>query len=298
MKIVLLGRNGQVGHELQRALLPLGSVTAFGREECDLLNAASLTSTLRNVAPQVIVNAAAYTAVDKAESEYAAAHRVNAEALGEIAQYARQNDALLVHYSTDYVFDGSKAGPYSETDPTNPLSVYGCTKLAGEVAIKESGCNYLVFRTSWVYSNHGSNFLKTMLRLARDRETLNVVADQRGAPTSAELIADVSLLAIAAYREGRLANGIYHLTASGSTSWHEFAKHIIGRARENGAPLKLSPKNILAIGTDEYPTAALRPKNSMLSTALLTQALGLDLPDWTDHANRAIDQLTKLETSV
>ncbi|PPA77357.1 dTDP-4-dehydrorhamnose reductase [Achromobacter spanius] len=296
MRIVLLGKNGQVGHALQRALLPLGPVCAFGREECDLVDPALLASTLRRVNPQVIVNAAAYTAVDKAESEQDTARRINTDAVAEIAEFARETGALLVHYSTDYVFDGQKRGPYIESDIPHPQNVYGATKLAGEVAIIASGCDALIFRTSWVFSNHGGNFLKTMLRLARDRETLNVVADQHGTPTSAELIADVTLLAIAAQRQGRLNNGVYHMTAAGSTSWHGFAKHIIGRARANGAALKLTPDNIRAISTAEYPTAAQRPKNSTLSTAALKHALGVELPDWTSHANRAIDQLTKLET--
>ncbi len=296
MRIVLLGKNGQVGHELQRTLLPLGPVSAFDRKECDLADPAALASALREAAPAVIVNAAAYTAVDKAQSDQDAARRVNTDAVAEIANIARATGALLVHYSTDYVFDGESAAAYVESDFTNPQNIYGATKLAGEAAIIESGCDALIFRTSWVYSNHGGNFLKTMLRLARDRDSLNVVADQHGTPTSAELIADLTLVAIAAHRQGQLSSGIYHLTADGSTSWHQFAQHIIGRANDNGAALKLSSENIHAIGTDQYPTAAQRPKNSTLSTAKLRQALGIALPDWTVHANRAIDQLTKLET--
>lgn len=296
MRIVLLGKNGQVGHELQRTLLPLGSVSAFDREECDLANPALLASTLRQAAPEVIVNAAAYTAVDKAQSDQDAARRVNTDAVAELAEIARDTGALLVHYSTDYVFDGESVQPYVEDDPTNPQNVYGATKLAGEAAIIASGCKALIFRTSWVYSSHGGNFLKTMLRLAKDRDSLNVVADQQGTPTSAELIADLTLLAIAAHRHGDLATGVYHMTASGSTSWHAFAQHIIGRARDNGAALKLAPDHIQAIRTDQYPTAAQRPKHSTLNTAKLRRALGVTLPDWTVHADRAIDQLTKLET--
>lgn len=296
MRIVLLGKNGQVGHELQRTLLPLGSVSAFDREECDLANPSLLASTLRQAAPEVIVNAAAYTAVDKAQSDQDAARRVNTDAVAELAKIARDTGALLVHYSTDYVFDGESVQPYVEDDPTNPQNVYGATKLAGEAAIIASGCKALIFRTSWVYSSHGGNFLKTMLRLAKDRDSLNVVADQQGTPTSAELIADLTLLAIAAHRHGDLATGVYHMTASGSTSWHAFAQHIIGRARDNGAALKLAPDHIQAIRTDQYPTPAQRPKHSTLNTAKLRRALGVTLPDWTVHANRAIDQLTKLET--
>ena len=296
MRIVLLGKNGQVGHELQRTLLPLGPVSSFDRESCDLTKPASLASTLGDLAPQVIVNAAAYTAVDKAESERDAAQRVNSDAVGEMAEFARVSGALLVHYSTDYVFDGDQTTPYTESDPPNPQNVYGQTKLAGEEAIINSGCDYLIFRTSWVFSNHGGNFLKTMLRLARDRESLNVVADQHGTPTSAELIADVTLLAISAHRSGQMASGIYHLTPAGATTWHGFAQHIIARALKNGVVLKLSAQGINAITTDEYPTAARRPKNSTLNSEALERALRVELPHWTAHANRAIDQLTKLET--
>ncbi|SIT21109.1 dTDP-4-dehydrorhamnose reductase [Achromobacter sp. MFA1 R4] len=296
MRIVLLGKNGQVGHELQRALLPLGEVLAFGRDECDLASPASLEAVLRDAAPQVIVNAAAYTAVDKAESDQDTARLVNADAVGVLADYCASTGALLVHYSTDYVFDGEKSNAYIESDAPNPQSVYGATKLAGESAIIKSGCPALVFRTSWVYSTHGGNFLKTMLRLARERDALNVVADQHGTPTGAELIADVTLLAIAAHRKGDLPSGIYHLTASGSTSWHAFARHIIGRALHNGAQLKLTADDVHAIGTADYPTAARRPRNSTLDATALSQALGLQLPDWRVHADRVIDQLTKLET--
>lgn len=296
MRIVLLGKNGQVGQELQRALLPLGEVMAFGRDTCDLANSAELATALSDASPQIIVNAAAYTAVDKAESDQETARLVNVDAVRVMADYSAKTGALLVHYSTDYVFDGEKSGAYLESDAPNPQSVYGATKLAGEAAITDAGCTALVFRTSWVYAQHGANFLKTMLRLAGERDTLKVVADQFGTPTGAELIADVTLLAIAAQREGRLSPGTYHLTAGGSTSWHAFARHIIGRALQNGAELKLTADDVHAIGTADYPTAARRPKNSTLDTSALSAALGLQLPHWHVHADRVIDQLTKLET--
>lgn len=277
-------------------MLPLGEVVAFGRDTCDLADPARVATVLSDASPQVIVNAAAYTAVDKAESDQETARLVNTDAVRAMANYSAKTGALLVHYSTDYVFDGEKSSAYIESDTPNPQSVYGATKLAGEEAIIKAGCPALVFRTSWVYARHGGNFLKTMLRLASERDMLKVVADQVGTPTGAELIADVTLLAIAAHREGRLPTGLYHLTASGATSWHGFARHIIGRALRNGAQLKLTADDVHAIGTADYPTAARRPKNSTLDTSALSAALGLQLPDWSVYANRVIDQLTKLET--
>ena len=295
MKILLLGKDGQVGHALQRALQPLGEVIALGRNAADLQDLPELQTVLATHAPEIIVNAAAYTAVDRAESDAAAAFRVNAEAVGVLAAWARDSGALLVHYSTDYVFDGSKATAYAETDAPNPQSVYGKSKHAGEIAIQRSGCNALIFRTSWVFSAHGSNFIKTILRLAAERDSLNVVADQQGTPTSAELIADVTALAIPGYFSGALRPGIYHLTAAGNTTWHEFARHVVARARDNGAALRLDPRQIRAITTAEYPLPAKRPANSCLDTRTLRDALGLSLPDWTIHVNRTVDQLTRRE---
>lgn len=295
MKILLLGKDGQVGHELQRALQPLGEVIALGRTAADLQNLPGLKTVLAAHAPRIIVNAAAYTAVDKAESDEAAAFRVNAEAVGVLAAWARDSGALLVHYSTDYVFDGSKTTVYSETDDPNPQSVYGKSKRAGETAIQHSGCNALIFRTSWVFSAHGGNFIKTILRLAAERDSLNVVADQQGTPTSAELIADVTALAIPGYFSRTLPPGIYHLTAAGTTTWHEFACHVVARARANGAALKLDVRQIRAITTAEYPLPAKRPANSCLDTRALRNALGLGLPDWTIHVDRTVDQLTRRE---
>ncbi len=291
MKILLIGKNGQVGRELQRTLLPLGEVVALGRDALDLGNQAALKQMLESQAAGIIVNASAYTAVDRAEADEAGANAINATAVGLMAEYARAHGALLVHYSTDYVFDGDKAGPYVEDDATAPRSAYGRSKCAGERAIVASGCKALVFRTSWVFSAHGGNFIKTMLRLAGERDSLNVVADQVGAPTSAELIADVTALALAAYCRGVLADGIYHLTASGATSWHGLASYAIACARDRGAVLKVEPAQICPIPTEAYPLPAKRPKNSRLDTSKLSGALGLQLPDWKVYVDRLIEQL-------
>ncbi len=291
MKIVLLGANGQVGHELARTLLPLGTVHALRHADADLTELTTLAQRVKDVRPDLIVNAAAYTAVDRAESDEATAHRVNALAVGVLADAARSAGALLVHYSTDYVFDGSGSRPWQETDPTGPQSAYGRTKLAGEAAIAASGCRALVFRTSWVHGGHGGNFIRTMLKLAAEREALSVVADQIGAPTSAELIADVTMLAIAACRQDRLDTGLYHLSAAGETSWHGLAVHAIERARRLGHPVRIDQGAIRAIATADYPTPARRPANSRLDTDMLASALGLALPEWTVHADRTVDQL-------
>ena len=293
MKVLLFGKDGQVGRELQRTLLPFGELITLNRQSADLQkNLPGLGALIDSAKPDLIVNAAAYTAVDKAESDAETAFRVNAEAVAIMARHAVQNDALLIHYSTDYVFDGQKQGAYLESDPTHPLGIYGLSKLKGEESILQSRCKALIFRTSWVFSSHGSNFLKTILRLAKEKKTLNVVADQIGAPTSAELIADVTALAIAGFRSGNLSSGLYHLTANGATSWHRFAGHIVDHAAANGIPLQLESSNIHAISTEDYPVPAKRPKNSRLDTALLSSRLGLQLPDWTVHVNRTIDQLT------
>lgn len=292
MRILLLGKDGQLGRELQRTLLSFGEVVALGRIDADLSNPESLRTMLEQKAPDMIVNAAAYTAVDMAESDAAAAVRVNAEAVAVLADYAKRKDILLVHYSTDYVFDGSKLGAYVETDMPAPQSVYGRSKLAGEEAIRGSSCHALVFRTSWVHSSHGGNFIKTILRLAKERESLNVVDDQFGAPTSAELIADVTALAIMAYRLGKLPCGLYHLVSSGATTWHGLACRIVERAQGNGVAIKLQSNRIKPISSEEYPTPAKRPKNSRLDSNALASALKIDLPDWTIHVDRTIDQLT------
>ena len=294
MKILLLGKNGQVGWELQRALAPLGTVVALDRGGADglcgdLEDLDGLARTVRRLAPDVIVNAAAYTAVDKAETDIERAQRINAEAPGVLASATATVGALLVHYSTDYVFDGSGDTPWREDAPTAPLSVYGRTKLSGEEAIRATGCRHLILRTSWVYAARGGNFARTMLRLAAERERLTVIADQHGVPTGAELIADVSAHAIRAERADRGLGGTYHLAASGETSWHGYASFVIERARELGAALEVS--EIAPIGTRDYPSAAARPLNSRLDTARLRERFGLAMPDWRDGVARMLHEI-------
>ena len=289
MKILLLGANGQVGTELRATLPPLGDVTAYDRDEVDFTNLEQVRDVIRNVAPDVIVNAAAYTAVDKAESEKEIAERLNHEAVAVMADEAKRSGALLVHYSTDYVYDGTKQSPYVETDATNPISVYGATKLRGDEAIAASGCRHIIFRTTWVYAAHGANFVKTMLRLAKERDELTVIADQFGAPTSAGLLADVTAKAI---KDGSLS-GTYHLVAGGETTWHGFAQFILAEAQKLGYVLKAGPAQVKAIPTSAYPTPAKRPANSRLSTDKLKTALKIELPSWETHARAVIAALPK-----
>lgn len=294
MKILLLGKNGQVGWELQRALAPLGHVVALDREGADGLRGDletldALAHTVRKAAPDVIVNAAAYTAVDKAETDVARAHRINAEAVGVLATEAARLDALLVHYSTDYVFDGSGTRPWREDSPTAPLSEYGRSKLAGEEAIRARGCRHLIFRTSWVYAARGGNFARTMLRLAAERERLTVIADQIGAPTGADLIADVSAHAIRASLATPALCGTYHLVAEGETSWHGYAQFVIEQARTLGALLKVG--EIAPIASSDYPSAAARPLNSRLDTGRLRTNFALHLPDWRDGVARMLHEI-------
>ena len=298
MKILLLGATGQVGNALRRTLLPLGTVVAPTRAQANLADLAGLQGLLAAQSPDLVVNAAAHTAVDAAQADPAPAFRVNAQAAAVLAAHARQHDALLVHYSTDYVFDGAKRSPYLETDAPAPLNEYGRSKLAGEQAIQASGCRALILRTGWVYAAQGQNFVNTVLRLARQRDALRVVADQVGAPTSAELVADVTALAVAAYRKQGLRAGLYHLSAAGQASWHELACHIVGRARHAGIPMRLRPEHIQAIATEDYPLPAPRPRNSRLDTGLLSHALGLALPDWTVHLDRTIDCLAAREAGT
>ncbi|ATE60011.1 dTDP-4-dehydrorhamnose reductase [Thauera sinica] len=294
MKILLLGSNGQVGWELQRSLAPLGEVVALDRSGApglcgDLSRMDELAAGVRRLAPDVIVNAAAYTAVDKAESEPELAHAINAGAVGRLAAEAAALGAWLVHYSTDYVFDGSGGQPWREDAATAPLSVYGRTKLAGEEAIRASGCRHLILRTSWVYAARGGNFARTMLRLATERERLTVIADQTGAPTGADLIADVSAHALrSAMRDANLS-GTYHLAAAGETSWHGYARFVIEEARALGIALKAT--DIAAIPTSDYPTPARRPLNSRLDTTRLRQRFGLALPDWRPGVRRMLREV-------
>ena len=297
MKILLFGKGGQVGWELQRSLAVLGEVIALDFDSVGLCgnfaDLAGLAATIRQVAPDVIVNAAAHTAVDKAESEPDLARTLNALAPGVLADEAQKLGAWLVHYSTDYVFDGSGNTPWRETDATGPLSVYGQTKLEGEQAVARC-TRHLIFRTSWVFAARGGNFAKTMLRLAREREQLSVIADQFGAPTGAELLADVTAHALRSVlsepESSRLA-GLYHLVAAGETSWHGFACHVLERAQARGQTLKAGPANVLAIGTADYPTPAKRPFNSRLDTTRLRTAFGLHLPDWRIGVDRMLDEI-------
>lgn len=300
IKILITGSTGQVGFELLRSLAPLGEVIAPTRAELDLADLAKVASVLRHTAPDVIVNAAAWTAVDAAESHSGQAYVLNAELPEQLAQYARQHDSRLIHYSSDYVYAGDGDTPRSEQATSQPLSVYGRSKLAGDQAIIDSRCRHLIFRTSWVYSAHGHNFLNTMLRLAQERSELRVVNDQIGAPTPARLIAQVTALALTQKIASRPSSaqrslftphpsrftthpslgGIYHLAARGETSWHGFACEILRQAAARGLPLKASPERVMAIPTSGYPTPAERPLNSRLDISRLEKDLGLQMPEW------------------
>ncbi len=295
MKILLLGCGGQVGWELQRSLAPLGLVTACdfdtpGDLKADFSQPESLRALVARVQPGLIVNAAAHTAVDKAESEPELARAINATAPGVLAAEAARHGALLVHYSTDYVFDGSGDQPRREDAATGPLSVYGRTKLEGEELIRSSGCSHLIFRTSWVYAARGGNFAKTMLRLAAERDALNVIDDQIGAPTGAELLADVTAhAALRALAEPALA-GTYHCAAAGQTSWHGYARLVIEHARATGVAMKVASDAVKPIATSAYPTPAQRPLNSRLATDKLQQTFGLSLPDWQSGVRRMLTE--------
>lgn len=295
MKILLFGKNGQVGWELQRSLAPLGEVVALDVGDqviCgDLADLAGIAKTIQTVAPDVIVNAAAHTAVDKAESEPEFAYTLNALAVEVMAKEAKRSGAWLVHYSTDYVFDGSGNQPRKETDATAPLSVYGKSKLAGEAAITASGCKHLIFRTSWVYAARGNNFAKTMLKLAKEREALKVIDDQIGAPTGADLLADVTAHAIRAALQNADVSGVYHLVAGGETSWYEYAKFVIEHARQAGLDIKVASEAIEAVPTTAFPTPATRPLNSRLNTQKLQATFGLHLPDWQSGVTRMLTEI-------
>ncbi|MFT4185171.1 MAG: dTDP-4-dehydrorhamnose reductase [Rhizobium sp.] len=290
--ILVTGANGQVGFELQRALAPLGSIGAVTRAEMDLADETSILAVLEERKPGIIVNPAAYTAVDRAESEREQAMAVNAAAPGVLARWAADHGALLVHYSTDYVFDGSKADPYVESDPINPQSVYGESKWLGEEAVRSAGGAHVILRTSWVYGHHGNNFLKTILRLAGERSALNVVADQIGAPTSAALIADVTrrVLELAGAPAADVS-GTYHLSAQGGTSWHGYAAHIVREASARGFDLALTLDALKPIPTTDYPTPAKRPQNSRLNCAKLMDRFGLPLPAWQEGVDDVIRRL-------
>ena len=297
MKILLLGKNGQVGWELQRSLQPLGEVIALDRNSeplCgDLLQPAQLAQTVRALAPDVIVNAAAYTAVDKAESDAQAARTINAESAGVLAREAKACGAWLVHFSTDYVFNGGGTAPWREDDATGPLSVYGQTKLEGERLIAASGAKHLVLRTSWVYAARGGNFAKTMLRLAQEREKLAVIDDQWGAPTGAELLADVTAHALRTVLAGGQddASGIYHLVASGETTWNRYAQYVLAQAKLINPALNIVAREVQAVDTAAFPTPAKRPHNSRLDTHKLQQRFGVHLPNWQVGVQRMLQEI-------
>ncbi len=296
MRILLLGKDGQVGWQLQRSLAPHGDVVACGRAECDLADTDRIRSVVRELRPDIVVNAAAYTAVDKAEAEPDLARQINAVAPGVLAEEAARCGALLIHYSTDYVFDGSKDAPYVESDPTGPLCFYGRSKLEGEEAIRAAGGKSLIFRTSWVFGARGENFVKTILRLARTKEHLSVIDDQIGSPTPAAMIATVSGVALAMLRHGALlAKGesrLYHLAAARPVSWCEFARTIVGLgAQAPGFALHLQPEAITPIASAEYPSAARRPLNSRLDCRRLEKDFGLRMPDWQPYLERMLQLL-------
>ncbi|VTU17342.1 dTDP-4-dehydrorhamnose reductase [Variovorax sp. PBL-H6] len=294
MKVLLLGKTGQVGWELQRSLAPLGELVALDSRStefhADFRDPGRVAQTVLALRPDVVVNAAAHTAVDKAESEPELARTLNAFAPGAIAKAAQQVGALMVHYSTDYVFDGTGERPWQEDDATAPLSVYGRTKLEGEQLIAAHGPVHLIFRTSWVYAARGGNFAKTMLRLARERERLTVIDDQFGAPTGAELLADVTAHAIRDTLRDPAKAGLYHLAAGGETTWHGYARFVLEQAQAAGVVLKAGPDAVDAVPTSAFPTPATRPHNSRLSTLKLQSTFGLSLPSWQTGVARMLHE--------
>jgi dTDP-4-dehydrorhamnose reductase len=292
VKILVTGKNGQLGFELQRSLAVLGEVVAVGHADCDLSVGAEVRALLARVQPDIVVNPAAYTAVDKAESDRAVAFAVNADAPRVLGEEASRCGALVIHYSTDYVFAGDKVGAYSELDTPAPATIYGASKLAGELALAAANPQHLILRTSWVVGAHGENFAKTMLRLARERECLSVVADQFGAPTSAALLADVTAQLVRQYQRSAadFPYGTYHVAAGGETSWHEYARFVIGEAQAAGIALKATPENVVPLATSEYPTPARRPANSRLDTQRFRTTFGLHLPHWKEGVRHVLQQ--------
>lgn len=296
MKILLFGRNGQLGWELQRSLAPLGEVIALDRSANaplagDLREPEAVAATIRAVKPQVVVNAAAYTAVDKAESEPELAHTVNAQAPAAMAAAASEVGAWFVHYSTDYVFDGSGTRAWTETDPTGPLSVYGASKLEGEGLVGQYCQQHLIFRTSWVFAARGGNFAKTMLRLARDRDQLTVVNDQWGSPTGADLLADVTAQTLRSAMVTPALAGLYHAVARGETTWHGYAQYVLQSAQALGLVLKANASAVTAVPSASFPTAAQRPHNSRLDTGKLERAFGLKMPPWQAGVDRMLAEI-------
>jgi len=295
MKILLLGKDGQLGWELQRSLAPLGELVALGPDTPggNYTRLDEVKGAVRSIAPDVIVNAGAHTAVDKAEGEPGLARQLNTLAPAMLAAEAKRLGAWLVHYSTDYVFDGSGSTPWVETDATNPLSVYGRTKAESEAAVRESGCRYLTFRTSWVYAARGGNFAKTMLRLGQERDALTVIDDQIGAPTGADLLADVTAHALRTAHHRAEVAGLYHLVAGGETSWQGYARFVLDLAREHGMELKVTPDAVRPVPSSAFPTPAERPRNSRLNTHRLQAAFGLTLPPWQTGVARMLAEILK-----
>ena len=295
MNILLLGKGGQVGWELQRSLAVLGRVTALDHdstEHCgDFANPEGVRETVRALRPDVIVNAAAHTAVDKAESEPEIARLLNATTPGVLAEEAARLGAWLVHYSTDYVFDGSGTRPWVETDAPAPLSVYGATKLEGEQRIQQTGCRHLILRTSWVYAARGGNFAKTMLRLGSERERLTIIDDQWGAPTGADLLADVTAHAVRHLQSRPGDGGLYHCVASGETNWHSYAKYVLEHARQAQPAIELKATEVVPVPTSAFPTPARRPHNSRLDTTRLQTTFGLVLPHWQQGVARMLTEI-------
>lgn len=291
MKILITGKNGQVGRALVPALSRLGEVTALDRASCDLSDPVSIVRAVEMARPDIIVNPAAYTAVDQAETDSSTAFAVNARAPGVLAQLAAERGIPLIQYSTDYVYDGRKRAPYVEDDATNPLSVYGASKLEGENVVRAVLPAHVIVRTSWVFSEHGTNFLKTMLRLAGERGTLNIVADQTGAPTSAHVIAEATAAIIRKLADGGGPFGTYHLAAAGETSWYGYASYLIAQARALNFPIKVRTVNPIAASA--YPTPAMRPANSRLDTAKLARDFAISPPPWQDGVLRVLERMTK-----
>jgi dTDP-4-dehydrorhamnose reductase len=291
--ILLFGANGQLGFELQRSLAVLGPLVCLDRAQCDVTDMQAIRAAFERAQPVVVVNAAAYTAVDKAEEAAELARKVNAEAPQVMAHSAALIGARLIHFSTDYVFDGESAEPYQETDQTNPQSVYGRTKLDGEAAVLAASHQHMVLRTSWVAGAHGSNFAKTILRLARDRDSLRIVADQIGAPTTAALLADVTSQILTKEHDANAKGGIYHVTGSGSTSWHGYAQHVVQWCEAHGVPLKTHSSAVLPIATEEYPLPAKRPKNSRLDTGKVRRTFGVTLPSWQQSIDLLLAQIVQ-----
>ena len=295
MKILLFGKNGQVGWELQRSLSSVGELVALDTDDqmpCgDFTRLEDIIQTIHSVSPDIIVNAAAYTAVDKAESESALAHTINTQAPKILAQESLKIGAWLVHYSTDYVFDGNGTKPWKETDPTTPINIYGSTKLEGEKAVINSGCKHLIFRTSWVYSARGENFIKTMIHLAQSRDYLSVIDDQIGAPTGAELLADVTTHSIYTALKQPHVSGLYHLAAKGETSWYGYANFVLDKARQSGIKLQVQAENIQPVTTDAFPQTARRPRNSRLNTRKIEHTFDLTLPLWQTGVTRMLTEI-------